>query len=236
MNNKNVEFEVESGRVFASGRCIAKLNYSERLILSYLVSNSGVIVSKDTLLNIGWPGRIVVPNSLNIAIRTIRDVLQSVGIDSEPETIPKHGYKLSRDIVIVYQPPSETLVFLKNDEGLSKVDKEDELNSQVNSDEVSVVDGDELLSDTIYKKKENTIKAYSSGLYKLYLAAILTISIIVYMYISLHKPKFVCTPIKNSVFCGADVVDINEITFPFNSGDLIWFAQTDGVYSFVKVN
>lgn len=51
---------------------VTKLSTSESLVLTHLITHSGEIVSRETLLEVGWPEKIVVPNSLNVAIANLR--------------------------------------------------------------------------------------------------------------------------------------------------------------------
>ncbi|MEC6815383.1 winged helix-turn-helix domain-containing protein [Photobacterium toruni] len=54
-----------------------KLSASETKILQFLIDNSGEIISREKLLEIGWPDKVVVPNSLNVAIANLRKAFKS---------------------------------------------------------------------------------------------------------------------------------------------------------------
>ena len=51
---------------------VTKLSASECLILRYLIEHSGEVIKRELLLEVGWPDKVVVPNSLNVAIANIR--------------------------------------------------------------------------------------------------------------------------------------------------------------------
>lgn len=92
-------FNPISGKVFCKGILIGRLNYSERAILSLLIRSNGEVCGRELLTQAGWPDRYVVPNSLNIAIKNIRLVLNAVGEYESLETIPKVGFRLEKGIV-----------------------------------------------------------------------------------------------------------------------------------------
>jgi DNA-binding winged helix-turn-helix (wHTH) protein len=55
---------------------VSKLSASECAVFLYLIRHGGEIVKRETLLEIGWPDKVVVPNSLNVAIANIRKALR----------------------------------------------------------------------------------------------------------------------------------------------------------------
>ena len=57
---------------YSTSEKTSRLSKSETKILQYLIDNCGEIVSRETLLQIGWPGKFVVPNSLNVSIGNLR--------------------------------------------------------------------------------------------------------------------------------------------------------------------
>ena len=58
--------------VFTTPDSSTKLSASESKVLQYLIEHKGEIVTRDKLLDIGWPDKVVVPNSLNVAIANLR--------------------------------------------------------------------------------------------------------------------------------------------------------------------
>lgn len=86
--------DIASGDLYFGGDKVGRLNQSETLVLSCLVSNHDLLVSKDMLLDTGWPGKFVAPNSLTAAIKNIRQLLTSVESDIFIETVHRKGYTL----------------------------------------------------------------------------------------------------------------------------------------------
>ncbi len=62
---------------YTNQEATTKLSASETKILQYLIDNSGEIISREKLLEIGWPDKVVVPNSLNVAIANLRKAFKS---------------------------------------------------------------------------------------------------------------------------------------------------------------
>lgn len=74
----------------------AKLSMSEVLVFQLLYSNLNNPVSRDELLQYGWPGKLVTSNSLNVAIRSLRSKMNYDAIKEHIaiKTIPGLGYCL----------------------------------------------------------------------------------------------------------------------------------------------
>lgn len=86
--------DIASGDLCFGETKVGRLNQSETLVLSCLISNHDLLVSKDMLLDTGWPGKFVAPNSLTAAIKNIRQLLSSVESDIFIETAHRKGYTL----------------------------------------------------------------------------------------------------------------------------------------------
>lgn len=77
----------------SQGEEIKKLSGAESNILGEFIKNRGKCLSRDELMQAGWPKAVVVENSLNMAIRKLR----TVGINIE--TVARKGYALVDDRV-----------------------------------------------------------------------------------------------------------------------------------------
>lgn len=88
----DIEFDEADGRLTVDGRD-AELDRNCRAILSVLLNRAGAEVSKEDLLDAGWPNRIVHENSLAKAIGRLRQILGEQG--EALETVYGHGYKLN---------------------------------------------------------------------------------------------------------------------------------------------
>lgn len=86
--------DIASGDLCFGETKVGRLNQSETLVLSCLISNHDLLVSKDLLLDTGWPGKFVAPNSLTAAIKNIRQLLSRVESDIFIETAHRKGYTL----------------------------------------------------------------------------------------------------------------------------------------------
>lgn len=84
------ELDPASGRLFRD-QARVRLTGPQLAILAHLVANAGVVVSKDALLDIGWGGLAVAPNSLDQAIHRLRKLQPAAYI----ETRHSHGYRFA---------------------------------------------------------------------------------------------------------------------------------------------
>ncbi|MGF1729035.1 winged helix-turn-helix domain-containing protein [Photobacterium kasasachensis] len=70
------------------------------LVLLALCSEAGMVVSKETILEKAWPGKIVSDSSITQAISNIRTLIGDNGKEQKwLKTIAKVGYKLESEIV-----------------------------------------------------------------------------------------------------------------------------------------
>ncbi|WP_110458348.1 winged helix-turn-helix domain-containing protein [Shewanella algidipiscicola] len=69
------------------------LSYAETAILQQLLSQQGELVTKDALMQVGWPNRVVAPSSLQQCISMLRKKLADQP-NIELKTVPRHGYLL----------------------------------------------------------------------------------------------------------------------------------------------
>lgn len=83
-----------TGFVYHGESFIGHLNQSELAIVKCLIAQQGEVVSRDDLLLAGWPGRIVVSNSVNMAIKNIRLILSKASNEAVIVTLPREGYRL----------------------------------------------------------------------------------------------------------------------------------------------
>lgn len=87
-------FNDNTGELKYHGDLVVRLSHSETIVLSLLISERGQLVMKDTLLDLGWPNKVVAPNSLTVAIKNIRKALKSINTEIYIETIYRRGYIL----------------------------------------------------------------------------------------------------------------------------------------------
>lgn len=82
-----LELDITSGELKWQSKRIARLNKSEASILAFLLKNINYFSSKDDLLCEGWPGKVVSPNSLAVAIKNIRRALSNATPDFQSKQI-----------------------------------------------------------------------------------------------------------------------------------------------------
>ena len=82
-----------------------RIGTHDLLTLYELCRHAGNIVTKETLLEKGWPGKIVSESSLTQSIRNIRHLLGDNGKDQKwLKTISKVGYLLDAEVVVESSP------------------------------------------------------------------------------------------------------------------------------------
>lgn len=72
----------------------ARLSSAEALILAHLLESHGEICDKETLLRVGWQGRPISPNSLNVAIANLRRHLLPSPQCADIRSTARKGYAL----------------------------------------------------------------------------------------------------------------------------------------------
>ncbi|MFQ2311823.1 transcriptional regulator [Aeromonas dhakensis] len=207
MHTYKLYFDQENGRVYSDGILIGTLNHNEKLILVHLIENQGSICTKEVLISIGWPNRIVVPNSLNIAIKKIRGVFENAKKDlgAELETVPKIGFRLN-----------SSLLFL------------DKLEYESSSESLQVKKVAPTPYSTSHRKK--SVFSYTTLIFSL-----LLLSMCLWVLIISHTPIMTCTSDreKEITVCGNAEHDKSRQLLPRST---YWFIKNDeGDYEYIKV-
>ncbi|EFQ2976841.1 hypothetical protein HZ725_004407 [Escherichia coli] len=70
------------------------LSKNECLMIRYFYERQGITISRDELIQQCWPGRVVSPTSLPVAIKHIRDILKKAGYNEVIKTHKGEGYSL----------------------------------------------------------------------------------------------------------------------------------------------
>ncbi|MCD9491685.1 transcriptional regulator [Photobacterium phosphoreum] len=109
---------IASQGVLKTPESTLKLNLSEQYILSYLIENHSTPVTKDDLLKVGWPDRIVTEASLFQVIRALRVKLNEKTKGDVIETLPRVGYQI-REFTREHVDLSEQ----KSNSTISKINK-----------------------------------------------------------------------------------------------------------------
>ncbi|WP_139408405.1 winged helix-turn-helix domain-containing protein [Aeromonas veronii] len=236
----NIYFDPISGRIFSNSSEVGRLNYSERLVFELLIKEKNKIVPKDELLAAGWPGRVVVPNSLNIAIKSIRGTLERAGVHSEPETIPKMGYKLSVDIICIDSEldiPQQVLTHSLSEPANLLPEKNSDSETIVqNANKKSFHQSKLHATELSLGKIKSFIYRYA---YYLYVSFVLLTSATLYLARIIAEPDFYCVEYGKSSFCGAHQISKSDIPSEFLNDDTegtYWFTERDNEFMFIKVD
>lgn len=87
-----IEYIPENGELYVNGE-IETLQSLENKLLEYFVTHPNQLVSKETLYNVGWSGRIHGDNPLSKAISTLRSKLKDTPrAPKYIKTVPKRGF------------------------------------------------------------------------------------------------------------------------------------------------
>ncbi|MGR1225505.1 winged helix-turn-helix domain-containing protein [Aeromonas veronii] len=101
--------EKMTGTVLYNNEIVGQLGSSEVALLSCMVEEPSRVFTKDELLDLGWPDRIVSPNSLTVAIKNIRKIFGYRPSQLNIKTKHGHGYALhlpvENEIAIVDEWP-----------------------------------------------------------------------------------------------------------------------------------
>lgn len=83
---------------------VRKLSQSEVYLLAYLIENKGRIIKKNDLMAVGWPRKVVVVNSLTVAISNLRKALEDPDIINSNKGV---GYTFSTQAAIEHSASDE---------------------------------------------------------------------------------------------------------------------------------
>lgn len=199
MSGEGPKFIIENQQIRSlEGLVTKRLSYAEMAILIALVDAKGNAVSRDTLMTLGWPGKIVVANSLNMAILSLRRILRALEIGDVVVTIPKVGFRIEKYYLFSYINDSlcEAQDDNNSNEPLSKVDRETALDNHGSS---------------MREEREKRIeiakpRSYHVLILKSVLILLLFVDLFLFLQLSSHKPKLTCEMVMDGVqVCARDI-------------------------------
>ncbi|PJG60352.1 winged helix-turn-helix domain-containing protein [Aeromonas cavernicola] len=182
----------ETGDVTYQGTIVGQLNASESLVLQCLIDHPGELITKEALLEIGWPGKVVLPNSLTVAIKNIRKILLAVATDDFIETRHRKGY-----IFHAIQPldtPEGSLALTSYPTAANGI-----LPLTVND----TPDADGVPSSLIKRASVVLIELF-------FYSVIILLSLWSLFLFTLDTPLF-CQEINQAIFCGYSELDRHEL-------------------------
>lgn len=99
----NEKILIYSDRIESSdGKIIRKLSHTELTLLRVLIDANNEVVERDKLIHHGWRQKVVVGNSLNMAIMSIRRALDAFGMGECVKTIPRKGFLLENPSAFLF--------------------------------------------------------------------------------------------------------------------------------------
>lgn len=115
----NFVLDIKNKKITVNGRPVT-LNGANFLIFKKLSISKNEIVDKETLISIGWPSKFVHPNSLNMAIKSIRELFFNLGVEDIIITHSKKGFSINEKytITLYNHLESQEESFNKQDYGL----------------------------------------------------------------------------------------------------------------------
>ncbi|QSR71980.1 winged helix-turn-helix domain-containing protein [Aeromonas jandaei] len=197
-----IKIDSNIGFVIFDGENIGTFNSSELAIVVYLIKREGQVVSKDELLAAGWPNRVVVSNSVNMAIKSIRTTFARATQEQVILTIPREGYRLMPGFIVL----------------TSDVETETETETETDSIETTRA---KVKKDIVKKNyilnRGNRISYY--WIVFLIISAILWVS---FFKIFLLERNLACVTLKDKVVCATEGVDLSK--------DILKNAPSGGTY------
>ncbi|MFM5870706.1 transcriptional regulator [Aeromonas veronii] len=222
---RKIYLDVRSGVLFDENTKYGTLNLSERNILNELISSEGKTCSKERLLEVGWPGRVVVPAALNISIKNIRGALKNADLDRILVTVPREGYTLEPNFIFKYQDKYKLVGGIVEDRTSESEDRDVVASVTSTSENFSSLKSS--AEETVDKFFSNRL-VYNKIIYKyIYRIVIVTAmcSFLASIYIFMVTPSFECFRYKGAVLCGREKISAEEVTVPIYENHIYWFTR-----------
>lgn len=196
----NVYLSIRGNQIVSdNGVASRKLSSSEVGVLRALIDANGEIVSRDQLISSGWPGKVVVSNSLNMAILALRRALHTFGKGKNIVTVPRVGFYLEQAYLFS---------FAKDEDLASEVGDSGE-EATIDVDDDVELYGAKKLNDVSIILNGHEQKRLSTPSIILLSLSIINISsgFFLSLYHDAYKPIFFCKKIVyQNVLC-ADTLD-----------------------------
>lgn len=183
--------EKPRGSVFYQNEVVGQLGCSEVILLCSLLKEPGRVFTKNELLELGWPGKIVAPNSLTVAIKNIRKIFGYRPSELNIKTIHGQGYVLVEQVndeIIVVEQESALPEGTVNDEA-SPTDEYFPYEKHLSSNRS---DGNEVPFFHKFTLLESLVKI-----------SIFIILVVSSVVMALHDKKVYCDKINGVEFCGS---------------------------------
>lgn len=186
---KRLVLDIKNKKVTVNGRPVT-LSGANLLIFKKLSISKNEIVDKETLISIGWPSKFVHPNSLNMAIKSIRELFFNLGVEDIIITHSKKGFSINEKYTVVLYDHLESQEENCNKQGYGL------LNQEVH--DCNCGEGGKLV---LFSIKRNVAMIF----YVVFFILIMSVSV----WLFLAKTNVKCYDYKGANFCGVG-------TFPNN--------------------
>lgn len=203
--NDNIRVIIDGNTIKSPDNLLSKrLSYAEIAILLTLIEAKGEIVNRDTLMAKGWPGKVVVPNSLNMAILALRRALGAFGLSDNIVTIPRGGFRLDQHYLFGHIKKAEY-----HDDGEIVERDFSSIILEAGGDYSSVNNKKHhQLTPVDFSCDVENIDKIRFSLLDVALVTLLIFNVFVFIHLSLNRPELVCSELKDKVIVCA--IELNE--------------------------
>ncbi len=229
----------ESGELFYNSVRLGRLNVSEANILICLYEYKDTLISRDTLLEIGWPKRVVTPNSLSMAIKNIRSCLEKANLDDVVVTHIKKGFSWNAsyflEVVDVSPQHLHAQKSILHTESTAThieppaISYVHEIDSQIKEEsniKPSIKDGFQQSTERGHVKNNISIA---------FMVFLIMISMAIVMFYDIYWTRVSCYSVNDAKLCGVGPFKVDLIPSVLEQGDY-WFGYrlSDGGFYYVK--
>lgn len=199
MPSDDIKFVVESNNIKSlDSQVYKRLSYAEMAILIALIDAKGEVVSRDELMALGWPGKIVVPNSLNMAILALRRSLHSFGLSENIVTVPRVGFRLDHSYLFGYTN--------NNFSEESSNESENNIQSEVVELPLEKTPADSQQASVSFSNEVDMPVKKHSILLDGMLMTMLIFDVVIFLNFSSHRPELQCEILNEQVqVCGKNI-------------------------------
>lgn len=211
-------FNQRLGLIYANQIKIGYLNIAERRIFTALAQTKNEIISREQLIDDAWPNKNVTPNSLNMAIKSIRSIFMSAGYDDVITTHSKKGFSWNDSYPVNFIDVDEQVPEQKTNDTPTALGEP--LPAQPPS---SVLSKKPLPLDTFRHTMINAILPRSKR--ALYYSAVTSLILIIILEIIFYLTQtlqFNCEIYQGASFCGVGSLPYEHLPSDITDGEYIY--------------
>lgn len=233
MNTHDLNFDKESGDLLLGDKRLGRLSHSEHEVLACLYRRNGHIVSREDLLDAGWPNKIVTLNSLNVAIKNIRSYLEKANMDDAIITHVKRGFSWCNKYNIYNLVIDIDEHKYITDEHLTKKHDEPTL-THIDHNTCDTTLTSNNRNSSIFDNKTSTLLTGALHNIVLTLLSFIAISLIIIHFI--YRTPLECHQISSARLCGVGEFRKDLISPHLAEGEYLFgYTAPDGEFIYVKI-